>query len=183
MSPTATLELELPAHALSNQKAQLQRSVIRHLLYEEHITMPEALERLSSEDQVWLVKTILCDAQKNISLIAQLTDSTTKEEYWQQYNALLGYLLPWREKWTPYHGQLIAKLRLIFRRYSPDVLTSKQLELIYVLTRRLSEEHLYREDIFSATKALNAVGIDSQLNLLASDNFLFNSYAEELGRA
>jgi hypothetical protein len=183
MSATTIVTLELPTHTLSDPRYPLQRSLIRHLLYEERLTMLEALERLSMIDQRWLVETILLDVQKNISLLAHLTDSAAKAQYWQQSHVLLGHLLQWREHWTPYHGQLLAMLRLVLRRYSPDLLTAKQFKLLLTLVRRLGDEHLYREDIFSATKALKAEGLDAHLNLLSGDNTLFHSYLEELGRA
>ncbi len=183
MSATTTLELKIPSHSPLAQPTQMQRAFVRHLLQEGQITMTDALELLPAEDQLWLVETILLDVQKNISLLAHLTDSATKEQYWQQSHVLLGHLLQWREQWTPYHGQLLAMLRLVLRRYSPDLLKPKQFKLLLTLTRRLGDEHLYREDIFSATKALKAEGLDAHLNLMAADNVLFQSYLEELGRA
>lgn len=182
MSATTTVTLELPAHALTNHREPIQRSMIRHLLYDERITMSEALDLLSVEDQIWLVGMVLLDAQKNLALIAQLTDAGTKVQYWQHSQALLGNLLQWREKWTPYHRQLLAILRLVLQRYSPDVLTAKQCQLVLMLTRRLSEEQLSREDIISATKLLKAEGLNPHLNLVAADSTLFDSYIEELGR-
>lgn len=183
MSATTMVELELPTHTITDQHEPLQRTVIRHLLYDERITMAEALGLLAPEDQAWLVETILFDVQKNLSLIAQLTDAVTIAPYWQQSNTLLGYLLLWREKWTPFHGQLLALLRMVFRRYAPEMLTAKQIKLLSGLIRRLSEELLYREDIFAVTKTLKAEGLDPHLNLMSTDHVLLNAYLEELGRA
>lgn len=183
MSPTTTLTLELPTHALSNQRDPLQRSMIRHLLYEERITMPEALALLSPEDQAWLVDTIIRDAQDNLVIAARLTDPVLQERYWQQYNNLLGHLFHWHEHWTPYHSELLTVLRTVIRRYPVQDLTPERTKLMGELTARLYTDRLYREDVFAAEQALHDVGWDTVLDLSPIADTLFQSYLEDLGRA
>ena len=81
-----TVELKLPVHALANQREPLQRTMIRHLLHDQRITMPEALALLTLNDQQWLVDSILREAQDDLALAAQLTELALRERYWQQYN-------------------------------------------------------------------------------------------------
>lgn len=183
MSPTLTVELELPAHALSDQRTPLHRSMIRHLLHEERITMPEALALLAPADQVWLVETTLQDAQEALLLASQLTEPAWRERYWRQYNNLLGYLFHWHEHWSTYHTEILTVLRTVLRRYSVRELTPKRAKVLQMLTARLYADRLYREDVFAAEQALQDVGWDTVSALAPIADQLLPSYLQELGRA
>lgn len=183
MSPTMTVELKLPAHALSDQREPLQRSMIRHLLHEARITMPEALTLLAATDQAWLVETTIQDAQEALLLASQLTEPTRRERYWQQYNNLLGYLFHWHEHWSTYHTEILTVLRTILRRYSVRELTPKRAKVLQMLTARLHADRLYREDVFAAEHALQDVGWDPVSALAPIADQLIPSYLQELGRA
>lgn len=183
MSPTMTIELKVPAHALSDQREPLQRSMIRHLLHEERITMIEALALLSPADQEWLVEITIQDAQEALTLAAQLTDTVWRERYWQQYNHLLGYLFHWHEHWSTYHTEILTVLRTALRRYPVRDLTPKRAKVLQMLTARLFADHLYREDVFAAENALQDAGWDVMLDLAPVADQLLPSYLQDLGRA
>lgn len=183
MSPTLTVELELPVHALSDQREPLQRSMIRHLLHEERITMPEALALLGPADQVWLVETTIHDAQEALLLASQLVEPTWRERYWQQYNKLLGYLFHWHEQWSTYHTEILTVLRTVLRRYAVRDLTPQRAKVMQMLTARLYADCLYREDVFAAEHALQDVGWDTTLDLAPIADQLLPSYLQELDRA
>lgn len=183
MSPTLTVELELPAHALSDQRTSLQRSMIRHLLHEERITMPEALALLGPADQAWLVETTIQDAQEALLLASQLTEPAWRERYWQQYNKRLGYLLHWHEHWSTYHTEIVTVLRTVLRRYAVRDLTPKRAKVLHMLTDRLHADRLYREDVFAAEQALQDVGWNVVVDLAPIADQLLPSYLQELGRA
>jgi len=183
MSPTTTVALELPAHALSNQREPLQRSMIRHLLHDQRITMPEALALLAPTDQAWLVEVTIRDAQECLTLATQLTDPAWRERYWQRYNSLLGYLFYWHEQWSTYHTEILTVLRLVLRRYAVHDLTPNRAKVLQTLTARLYAERLYREDVFAAEHALQDVGWDAVVELAPIADQLLPSYLEELGRA
>lgn len=183
MLPTMTVELELPAHTLSDQREPLQRSMIRHLLREDRITMPEALALLDSADQTWLVETTIQDAQEVLLLASQLTEPTRRERYWQQYNKLLGDLFHWHEHWSTYHSETIAVLRTVLRRYSVRELTPKRAKVLQLLTARLQADTLYREDVFAAEQALRDVGWETVADLAPLADQLVPSYLQQLDRA
>ena len=182
MSAT-TLELKIPAHSPLAQPAQMQRAFVRHLLLEGQTTMPDALSMLSTDDQAWLVEKLISDAEKALSLAAQVTDPSLREFYWQQYHTLLGYLFRWHEHWSTYHSQLLSVLRTAVRRYPVQELTAERAKIMRRLTLRLHEDRLYREDVFSAEHILRDVGWNTLLDLAPIADQLFQSYAEELGRA
>lgn len=183
MSSIATVELKLPARSLANQREQLQRSLVYHLLRDGRVTMPEVLDLLSPKDQAWLVETLLRDAEESLFLASQVADVAWRQRFWQQYGKLLGHLFHWHDRWSEYHGELLAILRTLMRRYSRQDLTPEQFEIMQALTRRLREKQLYREDIFSATCALRDVGLDTLLDLSPVADQLFASYLAELDRA
>ncbi|MFQ5854305.1 MAG: hypothetical protein ACE5LU_01480 [Anaerolineae bacterium] len=183
MPSIATMQLKLPARSLANQREQLQRSLVYHLLRDGRVTMPEALGLFSPEDQAWLVETLLQDVEESLFLTSQISDVTWRQRFWQQYNDLLGHLFHWHDHWSEHHGELLAILRTVARRYSQQDLTPEQFEVMQALTRRLREKQLYREDIFSATCALRDVGLDTLLDLSPVADQLFASYLAELDRA
>ena len=183
MVSTTTIALELPLPPLAKQREQLQRTVIRHLLLDGELAMPDALALLSADNQTWLVETLIRDAEEALLLAAQPMDALLRDRYWQQYHTLLGYLFAWHEHWSAYHSQLLSALRMAARRYAVQALTPERAKVMRTLTRRLLEDRLYREDVFSAEHALQDVGWDTLLNLAPIANELFTSYAEELGRA
>ena len=185
MIATQTVELKLPEKIYTNQQVNLQRSVIQHLLMEEEITMSDALALLTMDDQQWLVNSILNMAQENLFVASQISDQAWSEKYWKRYNDLLGYLFAWfhKESDFSYHGQLLAILRTITRRYTPQKLTSVQIELLQRLTLRLSEKRLSQKDILAITHAVEESGLHTLLNLSPVADKLFVSYADELERS
>ncbi len=183
MSLTMTVELKLPVHALANQREPLQRTMIRHLLHDQRITMPEALALLTLNDQQWLVDSILREAQDDLALAAQLTELALRERYWQQYNHWLGCLLHWHEHWSTYHTELLTVLRMALRRYSVYDLTPQRAKVMQMLTARLLADHLYQADVFAAEQALQAVGWNTVVDLAPIADQLLPTYLEELGRA
>lgn len=183
MSPTSTIKLELPVRTLSNQNEPLQRSMIRHLLHEQRVTMPEALALLTSDDQVWLVETTLQDAQESLSLATQLTDNALRTRYWQRYGTLISYLAHWHEHWSTYHTELLTVLQTVIHLYAVDDLTPKRAKVMQMLMSRLQADTLYREDVFAAEHALQDVGLNTVLDLGPIADQLLPSYIEELGRS
>jgi hypothetical protein len=182
MSAT-TLELKIPVRTSSVQPAQMQRTVVRHLLHDGQVTMPDALAMLSTEDQAWLIKALLQDAQESLFLAGHITEPAWQQRFWQQYNARLGNLLYWHEHWSTSHNHLLAILRTVVRRYTLEVLTPEQIELLQRLTLRLQEKLLSREDIFAVMQALQDVGLNTLFDLSPIADSLFQSYVAELGRA
>lgn len=176
-----TLELKLPVDSL--RAAQLPRTVMHYLLLEGQMTMPAVLAQLAPADQMWLVDKLIGDATECLLLAAQLTDSALRQRYWGQYGNLLGYLFPWYDQGTTYHGQLLAILRMVGRRYRPEQLTASQFTLLSTLTQRLRTERLYREDIFAVTHALRDGGLETLLDLSPADDAFVDAYQEELDRA
>ncbi|MCB0063057.1 MAG: hypothetical protein KDE19_13120 [Caldilineaceae bacterium] len=182
MSPTTTVELELPTHVLSNQRESLQRSMIRHLLKEKRITMQEALALLAPADQTWLIETTIQEAQESLSFATQLTETAWRERYWQQYHELLGNLFQWHEQWSPYHTEILAVLRMVVQGHSAHELTLQHSKVMQMITARLLAEQLYREDVFAAEQALRDVGWETVPDLQPIADQLAPSYFEELGR-
>lgn len=183
MSLTMTVELKLPVHALANQREPLQRTMIRHLLHDRRITMPEALALLSPNDQQWLVESILREAQDDLALATQLTEPTLRERYWQQYDYWLGCLFHWHEHWSTYHTELLTILRMAVRRYPVHDLTHQRARTMQMLMIRLQADQLYQGDVFAAEQALQDVGWNTVVDLAPIADQLLPGYREELGRA
>lgn len=182
MSATTTLELTIPVRTPGIQPAQMQRAVVRLLLHDGQITMSDALTMLSPENQAWLIKVLLQDAQESLFLAGHITEPTRQQRFWQQYQARLGNLLDWHEHWSAYHNHLLALLRTVVRRYPPATLTPAQVELLQRLTLRLQDNLLQREDIFTITRTLQEVGLNPLFDLSPIADSLFQSYVAELRR-
>jgi len=184
MIPTKTIELELPTKIDVEPRERLQRSMLQHLLMEKEITMSDALTLLSAEDQKWLVNNVLQTAQENLFIACHISDEIWSQKCWQRYSNLLGHLFAWfhREDDLSYHGQLLAMLRTLTRRYSPLEFTSEQIELIQRLTLRLHEDELNQDDILTGIDSLEKNGLSTLLDLSPVADQLFESYVGELGR-
>ncbi|MFN8486194.1 MAG: hypothetical protein U0350_01300 [Caldilineaceae bacterium] len=183
MQSTLRIELELPGSLSSKEPKQLQRTMIRHLLLTNEITMVDALALLTSADQNWLVEALLQDAQEALFLADAVNDLTHRTRFWTQYNELLGYLFSWHEYWSEFHNELLALLQTVARRYTPQDLTPERTKFLLQLMQRLQETYLYREDIFAAKRALRELGLQTTLELSSVANQLFPSYLAELNRA
>lgn len=183
MQSTLRIELELPGNLSTKEPKQLQRTMIRHLLLTDEITMADALALLTSPDQNWLVDALLQDAQEALFLANAVNDLTRQARFWTQYNELLGYLFFWHEHWSEFHNELLALLQTVARRYTPQDLTPERTKFLLQLMQRLQETHLHREDIFAVKRALRDLGLETTLELGPVANQLFPSYVAELNRA
>ena len=180
---TLRIELELPGSLSTKEPTQLQRTMIYHLLLADEITMPDAFNLLTPVDQRWLVDTLRRDAQEALVLADTVNEPTRRERFWAQCHTLLGHLFYWHEHWSEFHNELLALLQTVTRRYSPQNLTPERTKLLVHLIQRLDETHLYREDLFSAKRALRALGLETTLDLSPVAEELFSSYLSELNRA
>ncbi|MEM7531662.1 MAG: hypothetical protein AAF639_05785 [Chloroflexota bacterium] len=177
-------ELQLPSELESQQENDFQRSVIYHLLVDKKIKVRDALPLLSTNDQQWLVSTILHTAQETLFVACHISDESWSQTYWQRYRDLLGHLFVWfhQDVDVSYHGQLLSILRTITRRYQPMQLTATQIEYIQRLTMRLHEKHLSQDDITEITYTLENDGLHTLMDLAPIADELFASYVAELGR-
>lgn len=185
MIATKTVELELPIKANTNQQNHLQRSAIRQLVMDKEITMADALPLLSVDDQHWLVNGILQTAQENLFVACHISDELWAREYWKRYNIALGHLFSWFHKDSDlsYHGQVLAMLRALIRRYSPQELAHEQIELIQRLTLRLHEKELGENDVLASMIRIEESGLSTLLDLSPVADQLFASYVDELRRS
>lgn len=185
MIPTKMIELELPTKIDLEPRERLQRSMLQHLLMEKEITMLDALTLLSEDDQRWLVNNVLQTAQENLFIACHISDEIWSKKCWQRYSNQLGHLFAWfhREADLSYHGQLLAMLRTLTRRYSPLQFTAEQIELIQRLTLRLHEDKLNQDDILTGMCNLEESGLSTLLDLSPVADQLFVSYVDELGRS
>jgi hypothetical protein len=183
LQPTLRIELELPASLSAKEPQQLQRTMIRYLLLNDEITMPDALGLLSVVDQRWLVERLVQDAQEALFLADTVADPDRRARFWSQYQDLLGRLFYWHEHWSEFHNELLALLQTVARRYAPQNLTPERTKLLLHLLQRLRETHLYQEDVFSAKRALHTLGLETRLDLSPVAEPLFASYLSELNRA
>lgn len=187
LQPTLRIELELPGSLAGKEPQQLQRTMIHYLLLNlllnNEITMPDALALLPVADQSWLVETLLQDAQEALFLADTVTDPVRRTRFWSQYHELLGHLFYWHEHWSEFHNELLTLLQTVVQRYAPQNLTPERTKLLLHLMQRLHETHLYREDVFSAKRALHDLGLETRLDLGPVADQLFASYLRELNRA